>query len=100
MVQAWCMKEKKKVTIKDPKFELNGIGSPVARGTCASCGGKVYAILGAKDVPADLKAKSEKFKAAKKKGGAQRKSRKSAKSTKSRKSRKSTGSRKSRKSRK
>lgn len=101
MVQGYCLKEKKKVEIKSPSYELNSIGRPVAKGTCPSCGGKVQKILKSTEVPADLRAKAEAFKARKsKKGGASRKSRKSSGSRKSRKSkgsRKSRGSRRSRK---
>lgn len=99
MVQGYCLKEKKKAEIKDAVFELNKAGRPVAHGKCSSCGGKIYKILAADEVPAALKEKAAKFK----KGGAgSRKSRKSHSSRKSpaRKSRKSKGSRKSRKSRK
>lgn len=105
MVQGFCLKEKKKVEIKDPKFELNAKGRPIVRGKCASCNGTVYKILASDEVPADLKAKVAK------KGGASRRSRKSKKSheempkrksrrsKRSKKSKKSKGSRKSRKSR-
>ncbi len=97
MVQGYCLKEKKKVEIKDPKFELNKKNRPIVRGKCPSCGTTVYKILKSTEVPADLKAKIPK------KGGASRKSRKSTGSKKSRKSRKSVvskGGKKSRKSRK
>ncbi|QYB17603.1 hypothetical protein PV-S19_0239 [Pacmanvirus S19] len=93
MVQGYCLKEKKKVEIKEPKFELNKKGRPIARGKCASCGGTVYKILKSTEVPPELKAKIPK------KGGASRRSRKSTGSKKSRKSAK-RGSKKSRKSRK
>jgi hypothetical protein len=99
MVEGYCLKEKKKVEMKDPKFELNKKGRPIARGTCSSCGGVVYKILKATEVPADLKAK-----VAAKKGGASRKRRSKKSRSKSparrRKSRKSKKSRsRSRKSR-
>ncbi len=98
MVQGYCLKEKKKVDIKEPSFELNKKNRPIVRGKCASCGGVVYKILAKEEVPADLKAKVDAIKA--KKGGKSRKSRstKSRKSKGSRKSRK-TPSRKSRSSR-
>ena len=58
MVKAYCMKEKKKnVDIVDPIFELNKIGRAIAKGKCSSCGGKVYKILAADEVPPALKAK-------------------------------------------
>ncbi len=94
MVIAYCLKEKKKVEVKNPKFELNALGRPIARGECSSCGGKVYKILASTEVPADLKAKMPK------KGGARR-SRKSKASKASRKSpRKSRKSKRSRRSKK
>ena len=95
MVQGYCLKEKKKVDIKEPKYELNKKGRPIVRGKCASCGGVVYKILAKVEVPAELKAKIPA-----KKGGASRKSRKSTGSKKSRKSRKSVASRGGKKSRK
>jgi hypothetical protein len=92
MVQGYCLKEKKKVEIKDPKFELNKKDRPVARGVCPSCGTVVYKILKSTEVPADLKAKIPV-----KKGGSSR----SAKSKKSKRSHgKKKASHKSRKSRK
>lgn len=98
MVQGYCLREKKKVEIKDAVFELNKAGRPVAHGKCSSCGSVVYKILKAEEVPAALKEKAAKFK----RGGGSRRSRKSHSSRKSpaRKSRKSKSSRKSRKSRK
>lgn len=75
---AYCLSEKKKAPMKDAKFSLNKIGRPVAEGKCGSCGGKMYKILAAAEVPADLKAKA----AAAPKVKITRKSKKSKKSTK------------------
>ena len=60
MVQGYCLKEKKKVEITDPKFALNKLGRAVASGTCTSCGGKVFKLLKSNEIPADLKAKMAK----------------------------------------
>ncbi len=91
MVKGYCLKEKKKVEIDGPEYALNAKDRPVVRGKCSSCGGKVYAILAAADVPADLKAKL----VGKKKGGASRRFRKSKTSSKgSRKSRSKRSKRK------
>ena len=82
MVQGYCLKEKKKVEIKDPSFERNKLGRAVAIGKCPSCGGKIYKILKATETPANLKSP--------KKGGRSRSRSKSKKSnSKSRRSRKS-----------
>ncbi len=90
MVKGYCLKEKKKVEIEGPEYALNAKNRPVVRGKCSSCGGKVYAILAAADVPADLKAKL-----VGKKGGASRRFRKSKASSKgSRKSRSKRSKRK------
>jgi hypothetical protein len=88
MVKAQCFKDKIKVDVVNPQYELNGIGRPIVRGTCAKCGGKVYKLLPADEVPAALKAKADKYKQDKAKKGGFRKSR----SSKSRKSRKSKSS--------
>lgn len=94
MVQGYCFKDKKKVDLVSPVYELNARGRPVVRGACKVCGGKVYAMLSTADAPAELKAKMAK------KGGSRSStgSRKSRKSPK-RKSRKSAPKRRSRKSR-
>lgn len=95
MVKGYCLKEKKKVEIKSPEYEFNTRGTPIVRGKCSSCQGKVYKILGEddlKDAPADFQKKA-KDKKAKKKGGSN-KSRRSSK-TCGNKSRKSRRSRKS-----
>jgi hypothetical protein len=87
MVQGYCLKERKKVDIKDPEYSLNKKGRPVVKGKCASCGTTVYKILAAADAPAELRAKI-------KKGGRSKASRKSKKSKGSRKSKRSHRSRK------
>ncbi len=82
MVKGYCLKEKKAVDIVNPKYELNKLGRPIARGECSSCGGKVYKILKATEVPPELKAKIPA-----KKGGRSKRSKASKKSKKSKKSR-------------
>ncbi len=57
MVKGYCLKDKKTVDIVDPQFELNKKGRPVVHGKCSVCHGKVYKMLSAAEVPADLKAK-------------------------------------------
>lgn len=92
MVEGRCMKCKAKREIESPKYEVNGIGRGIVRGSCKKCGTKIYAILGDKDQPPELRAKVEAWKKSHKKGAAEGGARKS----KSRGSRKSSGSRKSR----
>lgn len=96
MVKGYCFKEKKKVEMKNTKFELNAKGRPVARGVCSSCGTNMYKILSKSETPADLLAKAS----GKKGGGRKSSSRKSGGGRKSRsrkpKSCKSGGGRKSR----
>lgn len=94
MVEGFCLKEKVTSEIKNPQYELNAKGRPIVRGTCSKCGTKMYKLLGAADVPADLKKKMESFKT--KKGGASKKSKNSRKSKQSG-SKKSRGSKTSRK---
>jgi hypothetical protein len=81
------MREKEKRTMASPKYELNKIGRPVAKGKCEKCGCNMTLALGADNTPADLKAKAEAWK--KTHAGQKRPSRKSKKGGKSRKSRKS-----------
>ena len=45
MVKGYCMKCKEKREIKNAVFEKNKLGRPIARGTCTTCGTKMYAIL-------------------------------------------------------
>lgn len=92
--RATCMKEKKEITVKDPKLVIMANCNVAVRGVCPNDGCKVIRILSADKIPADMKKKQEECKRNKpasakkaKKGGASRKSRKS-KSSKS-KSRKS-----------
>lgn len=95
MVAGYCLKEKKSVEIKEPKYELNKKGRPVVHGKCASCGGKVYKILKSTEVPAELAAKVKKVGAGSRKSSGSRKSRGSRKSSGSRKAPRRTRSRKS-----
>jgi hypothetical protein len=80
-IEAQCFKEKKKIMIKNPVFEINAIGRAAARGECPSCGGKVYVLLKSEQVPPELRAKMPAKKSAvkpakksAKKGGASGKS--------------------------
>lgn len=77
-MQAYCVKDKKKVPLQNPTYKLNARGSPIAQGKCPNCGTTVTLMLGKDNTPADLAAKRDKFK----KGAAERKSRKSRKSRK------------------
>lgn len=44
MAQGYCVKERKKIEIKDPKqVELKN-GRPAVSGTCPDCGTKVFKI--------------------------------------------------------
>lgn len=51
----YCLNEKKKVEIKDPKYKLSKFGRPVVRGICPSCGGVLFKILKCSEVPATLR---------------------------------------------
>ena len=99
MPKGYCMRDRVMVENVNPTYDLNKIGRPVARGTCPQCKGTVIGTLGAADVPPALKAKKAAFDAAKKKGGADRKSgrkstgRKSARKSAGRSTRKSAGRR-------
>lgn len=57
MVEGYCLKEKKKVQVNDPKYEVNARGQPVIKGTCSSCGGKIYKIIKWDEAPAELRSK-------------------------------------------
>jgi hypothetical protein len=57
MVEGYCLKEKKKVQVNDPKYEVNARGQPVIKGTCSSCGGKIYKIIKWDEAPAELQSK-------------------------------------------
>ena len=56
MVQAYCLKEKKHVEVKDPVYKRNARDTPVVAGTCSSCGGKVTKILKKEEIPPKLAA--------------------------------------------
>ena len=43
-MEAYCMKEKKKVTVKDPKAVKMKNGRDAVKGTCSDCGTKVFKI--------------------------------------------------------
>jgi hypothetical protein len=44
MVDAYCMKCKKKVTVKDAKKTTLKNGRPATKGTCPKCGTNVFKI--------------------------------------------------------
>ena len=46
MAQAYCVKDKKKVEIKDPTKITMKNGKPATKGECPDCGGKVFRIGG------------------------------------------------------
>jgi hypothetical protein len=46
MTQAYCVKDKKKVEMKNPKQVTMKNGRKALKGTCAICGGGVYRIGG------------------------------------------------------
>jgi hypothetical protein len=46
MVQAYCVRDKAKVEIKNPKQVKLKNGKPAVSGTCPKCGGKVFRIGG------------------------------------------------------
>lgn len=98
MVKGYCMKDKTKVDMTDVSYSLNKRGSPMAAGKCPKCGGKVFAMLGKDNTPADLRAKADAFKAKHGKGeisgGGKKRSRRSKSHSKS-----GGGKRRSRKSR-
>jgi hypothetical protein len=45
MVQAYCLKDKVKIEVTNPRYALNARGAPTVRGTCPKCQGKIYGIL-------------------------------------------------------
>ena len=48
MAQAYCMKCKKKVDVKNPVKVVTKNGVTAIKGTCSICGTKVFAMLGKK----------------------------------------------------
>ncbi|MEZ5074580.1 MAG: DUF5679 domain-containing protein [Solirubrobacterales bacterium] len=44
MPQGYCVKERKKVEIKDPEQITMKNGKPAIRGTCPDCGTKIFRI--------------------------------------------------------
>ncbi len=44
MVQAYCVKERKKVEMKDPKEVTLKNGRPAVSGICPNCGTKLFKI--------------------------------------------------------
>ena len=46
MAQAYCVKDKQKVEIKDPVSITMKNGKPATQGTCPMCGTKVFRIGG------------------------------------------------------
>ena len=46
MAEAYCVKDKMKVEVKDPKQITMKNGKPAAQGTCPVCGTKMFRIGG------------------------------------------------------
>ena len=46
MAEAYCVKDKKKVEIKDPQQITMKNGKPALKGTCPECGRSVFRIGG------------------------------------------------------
>ncbi len=46
MAEAYCVKDKKKVEIKDPQQITMKNGKPAVSGVCPDCGNKVFRIGG------------------------------------------------------
>jgi len=46
VAQAYCVKDKEKVEIKNPKNIIMKNGKPAISGTCPKCGTKVFRIGG------------------------------------------------------
>ena len=46
MAEAYCVKDKKKVEVKNPQKITMKNGKPAIQGTCPKCGGKVFRIGG------------------------------------------------------
>jgi hypothetical protein len=44
VAEAYCVKDKKKVEIKNPVAITMKNGKPATQGTCPDCGGKVFRI--------------------------------------------------------
>lgn len=64
MVQAYCMRDKTTVEMKNPVYSINKRHTPMAKGICSKCGGKVARILKAEETPADIRAKADAARAA------------------------------------
>ena len=47
-VEAYCLREKKRVTMLDPKPVVTANGAPALTGTCPSCGAALYKLVGRK----------------------------------------------------
>ena len=46
VAEAYCVKDKKKVEVKNPQKITMKNGKPALQGTCPICGGKVFRIGG------------------------------------------------------
>jgi hypothetical protein len=46
MAEAYCVRDKKKVEIKDPQHITMKNGKPAIKGTCPICGNSVFRIGG------------------------------------------------------
>jgi len=49
MPEAYCVKEKKKVEMKDPEDVVMKNGRKALKGTCPDCGTKMFKIKGKND---------------------------------------------------
>lgn len=49
-ITAYCMKERKKVTMKDPKKSKMKNGRPAFKGECPDCGTKLFKIASKADM--------------------------------------------------
>lgn len=82
MVKGYCLKEKKHIEVVDPVYDINARGSPLVRGTCPSCKGKINTMISYDSAPPNIKAKADAFKRNKsgsaRQGSAKKRSAKSA----------------------
>jgi len=49
-MEAFCLKERKKVEMKDPRQITMKNGKPATQGVCPSCGTKIFKIGKSKEV--------------------------------------------------
>ncbi len=55
----YCFKEHKKVTIKNPTYQITQNNRPAVSGTCPNDGGKIFRLISPDDpnIPAEIKKK-------------------------------------------